>query len=178
MAYKVCTIVTWLLVIVSGAYYTFNAPVHCRHHHCHTIWGQNDHRPTPFNLNSIVTSIYWVLTLILQGNYIRYLWSADTGYLNSSANVGSHFILVCHPQPYVMLQSLTRNRTISSFSDSSCCGFEAGFGLVKSSSSSTSSTSLLSTSATRRHHSSCTCQSSQHPMPGITLPFSGMVQQR
>jgi hypothetical protein len=81
-------------VVVSGAYYTFNKPSDCHHHHCHTIWGQNDHRPTPFGLNAVLTSIYWVLVLILQANYIRYLWSADTTYLTGSANVGSHFILV------------------------------------------------------------------------------------
>ncbi len=97
LAYKVLTIITWLLLIISGAYYTFNKPADCRHHHCHTIWGQNSHRPTPFGLNSVVTSTYWVLILILQANYIRYLWSADTAYLNSSANVGSHFILVSLP---------------------------------------------------------------------------------
>jgi hypothetical protein len=41
-----------------------------------------------------VTSIYWVVVLIAQLNYIRFLWSSDTEYLNSSANVGSHYILV------------------------------------------------------------------------------------
>jgi hypothetical protein len=81
-------------VVLSGAYYTFNAPED-KHHHAHyrTIWGQNRHYDSPFSLNAIVTSIYWVITLIFQLNYIRFLWSSNTDYLNSSANVGSHYIL-------------------------------------------------------------------------------------
>lgn len=95
IAYKILTIVTWLMVVITGAYYTFNAPDDCNHHHhCHTIWGQNKHRPTPFALNSVVTSIYWVAVLILQAHYVRYLWNTDTSYKTSAANVGSHFILV------------------------------------------------------------------------------------
>lgn len=93
-AYKFLTILTWLLVLATGALYTWQVPDDCRHHHhCSTIWGQNRARPTPFSLNPIVTSIYWIVILLLQINYIRYLWSADTSYLNSSANVGSHFIM-------------------------------------------------------------------------------------
>ena len=93
-AYKILTIISWLLVVLSGAYYTFNYPESHKHHaHYQTIWGQNDLHDTPFALNAIVTSIYWVLVLIFQINYIRFLWSSDTEYLNSSANVGSHYIL-------------------------------------------------------------------------------------
>ncbi|RMZ83416.1 hypothetical protein DV737_g1662, partial [Chaetothyriales sp. CBS 132003] len=94
LAYKVLTIITWLLVVISGAYYSVHAPEDCKpHHHCHTIWGQNKARPTPFALNSVVTDIYWILAIVLQAHYLRYLWSSDTSYLNSAANVGSHFIL-------------------------------------------------------------------------------------
>jgi hypothetical protein len=94
LAYKILTIVSWLLVVVTGIIYTFSSPADCSHnHHCHTIWGQNNHRPTPFSLNAIVTSIYWIVVLILQVNYVRFLWSSDETYKNSSANVGSHFIV-------------------------------------------------------------------------------------
>ncbi|RMZ88112.1 hypothetical protein DV736_g4661, partial [Chaetothyriales sp. CBS 134916] len=94
LAYKVLTIITWLLVVISGAYYSVHAPEDCKaHHHCHTIWGQNKARPTPFALNSVVTDIYWIITVVLQAHYLRYLWSSDTSYLYSAANVGSHFIL-------------------------------------------------------------------------------------
>jgi len=94
LAYKILTVLSWLLLVVVGVYYTFDSPKgHHAHHHYHTIWGQNNHRPTPFSLNSIVVSIYWVVTLILQAHYVRYLYSADKNFVNSAANVGSHFIL-------------------------------------------------------------------------------------
>jgi hypothetical protein len=80
--------------VLTGAYYTFRVPGDGTRHHNRTIWGQNRHYDSPFALNAIVTSIYWVVTLIFQLNYIRFLWSSDTTYLNSSANVGSHYILV------------------------------------------------------------------------------------
>jgi len=40
----------------------------------------------------VVTSIYWVIVLIMQAHYIRYLYSADKHFVTSAANVGSHFI--------------------------------------------------------------------------------------
>jgi len=93
IVYKILTIISWLLLVIVGAYYTFRHPDDCsHHHHCHTIWGQNSHRRTPFSLNSVVTSIYWVVVLILQAHYIRYLWHTDTHYVTSAANVGSHYI--------------------------------------------------------------------------------------
>ncbi|KAJ9611829.1 uncharacterized protein PV06_00670 [Exophiala oligosperma] len=93
IAYKILTIVSWLVLVIFGAYYTFSRPVDCGHKHlCHTIWGQNSHRRTPFSLNSVITSIYWVIVLILQAHYVRYLWSADKAFVTSAANVGSHFI--------------------------------------------------------------------------------------
>ena len=58
MTYQVLTLTSWLLLVVAGAYYTFNAPDDC-HKHCHKIWKQNKENPTPFALNSVVTSIYW-----------------------------------------------------------------------------------------------------------------------
>lgn len=94
LAYKILTIFSWLLLVVVGAFYTFTSPGDCHHKkHCHTIWGQNSHLYTPFALNSVVTSIYWVIVLILQAHYVRYLWSADKHFVTSAANVGSHFIL-------------------------------------------------------------------------------------
>jgi hypothetical protein len=86
-------VVSWLLLVLTGAYYTFERPGDGTHGN-RKIWEQNHRMHTPFGLNAIVTSIYWVVTLILQLNYIRFLWSSDTAYLNSSANVGSHYILV------------------------------------------------------------------------------------
>ena len=98
LAYKILTILSWLLLVVVGAYYTFRKPLDCHGKHlCHTIWGQNKHHPTPFSLDAIVTNVYWIIVLILQAHYVRYLWSADKHYVTSAANVGSHFILVRPP---------------------------------------------------------------------------------
>lgn len=58
IAYKVFTILTWLLSLVVSFYYTFNAP-HDGAFAWHTIWGQNDLYPTAFRLNSVIVSIYW-----------------------------------------------------------------------------------------------------------------------
>jgi len=94
LAYKILTIVSWLLLVIAGAYYTFQSPDDCKKHQgCRTIWGQNNHKSTGFTLNAVITSIYWVIVLILQAHYVRYLWSADKHFVTSAANVGSHFIL-------------------------------------------------------------------------------------
>jgi len=93
IAYKVLTTISWLLVVVTALFYTFNQPEDCRHNHrCHTIWGQNHHLHTPFSLNHVVTSIYWIVLLIMQGGYIWHLFSANETFVTSAANVGSHFI--------------------------------------------------------------------------------------
>ncbi|OAL27705.1 hypothetical protein AYO22_03371 [Fonsecaea multimorphosa] len=94
IAYKILTIVSWLLLVIFGAIYTFQRPTDCKHHrHCHTIWGQNNHNPTGFSVNSVLTSIYWVVVLIFQAHYVRFLWSAEKENVTNAANVGSHFIL-------------------------------------------------------------------------------------
>ena len=95
LAYKILTIISWLLVVVTAIYYTFNSPTDCHHNHrCHTIWGQNRRLSTPFSLNVIVTSVYWIILLIMQGGYIWHLYSANEHFVTSAANVGSHFIFV------------------------------------------------------------------------------------
>ncbi|EXJ54959.1 uncharacterized protein A1O5_12870 [Cladophialophora psammophila CBS 110553] len=94
IAYKILTIVSWIVLVIFGAVYTFERPTDCkRHKDCHTIWGQNNHHPTGFSVNSVLTSIYWVIVLILQAHYVRFLWSAEKDYVTHAANVGSHFIL-------------------------------------------------------------------------------------
>jgi hypothetical protein len=105
IAYKILTIVSWLLLVVFGALYTFQRPECSRHDRCHTIWGQNDHRPSGFSVNSVLTSVYWCLILILQAHYVRFLWSAEKEYVTNAANVGSHFILVCWHPPEVWARS-------------------------------------------------------------------------
>ena len=100
LAYKILTIISWLLVVVIAFYYTFNSPADCHHNHrCRTIWEQNRHMRTPFSLNVVVTSIYWIILLIMQGGYIWHLYSANEHFVTSAANVGSHFIFVSPSSP-------------------------------------------------------------------------------
>jgi len=94
VAYKILTIITRLLVVTTAIYYTFNTPEDAKkHHHYHTIWGQNARHPTGFSLNPVVTSVYWIIMLIMQGGYIWHLFSANETFVLSAANVGSHFIV-------------------------------------------------------------------------------------
>lgn len=109
IAYKVLTILSWLLVVITAIYYAFNAPADCKQdHRCHTIWGQNKHMATPFSLNAIVTSIYWIIVLVMQAAYIWHLYSANETFVNSAANVGSHFIFV---RCSILSSGLTNHRS-------------------------------------------------------------------
>jgi len=38
--------------------------------------------------------MYWIVVLVLQAHYVKYLYESDTSYKTSAANVGSHFIFV------------------------------------------------------------------------------------
>ncbi|KFY94303.1 hypothetical protein V500_03345 [Pseudogymnoascus sp. VKM F-4518 (FW-2643)] len=89
--YKICTILTWLLSVVTSVYYTFDAPYDDKTKQ-RTIWGQNSHHHTAFALNSCIASIYWIVLFILQGGYIWHLFSPNADYVNAAASVGSHFI--------------------------------------------------------------------------------------
>jgi len=91
LAYKILTILSWLLVVLSSVYYSFHAPqddVLARR----SIWGQNNHYHTAFAVNSIIVSIYWVILFILQLGYVWGLFSSNIEYVNAAAGVGSHFI--------------------------------------------------------------------------------------
>ncbi|THY60085.1 ATP synthase F0 [Aureobasidium pullulans] len=90
-SYKILTAASWLLLVVTSIYYTFNAPTEGKHHRG-TIWHQNSHRHTPFALNSIITSIYMVVLYILQVGYCWHLYSENEVYVKAAADVGSHFI--------------------------------------------------------------------------------------
>ncbi|KAF2019207.1 DUF1774-domain-containing protein [Aaosphaeria arxii CBS 175.79] len=86
---KITTLISYLLLLVTAFYYNFNTP-HEGHHPWRTIWGQN--RPTPFALNSIMVSIYWIVLFILQLVYAWSLYSSNTVYVNAAANIGAHYI--------------------------------------------------------------------------------------
>jgi len=91
-AYKITTILTWLLVVVATFYYTYNVPEH-KAGWRHTIWGVNKaYGHSPFALNSVIASIYWLVVFILQIGYVWGLFSSNNDYVNAAAGVGSHFI--------------------------------------------------------------------------------------
>jgi len=79
-------------------YYTFKSPP--SHHHKgpgqigrnRTIWGQNAAQHTPFSLNPIIGSIYWIILYIAQGGYIYNLF-APAGYVTSAINLAPAFTI-------------------------------------------------------------------------------------
>ncbi|PKS09090.1 hypothetical protein jhhlp_003704 [Lomentospora prolificans] len=90
--YKVLTLLTLLLTVLTSVYYTVDEPrdgftIRRR------IWDLNDLYPTGFTLNPIIASIYWILVFLLQIGYVTQLFSNDAARVTTAANVGSHFIL-------------------------------------------------------------------------------------
>jgi Fungal protein of unknown function (DUF1774) len=74
--YRIVTPITWLLTVITSAYYTFRRPHEGGHQHDrHRIWRQNDLHHTPFSLNSIVISVYWIIIYILQIPYLYNLYT-------------------------------------------------------------------------------------------------------
>ncbi len=58
LTYKVFTILSWLLVVITSIYYSIHAP-HDDKYKGRNIWSQNAHHPTPFSLNNAIVGIYW-----------------------------------------------------------------------------------------------------------------------
>jgi len=83
--YKALTILTWLLSVVVSFNFTFG---HKQRH----IWDQNAIHHTPFALNSVIASLYWLALFIFQIGYVWHLFSSNSAYVNAAAGVGSHFI--------------------------------------------------------------------------------------
>jgi hypothetical protein len=92
LTYKLGTAISWLLLVITSIYYTFRRPGegHAPHR---TIWGQNHVHHSPFAMNPIITSIYWIVLYLLQLGYSWHLYSSETAYVSAAANVGSHFIV-------------------------------------------------------------------------------------
>ena len=91
-AYRVSTAVTWLVLVITAFYYTFNVPTEGKHHR-DTIFGQNHRMHTPFALNPIIVSIYWIVLFLGQLGYSWHLYSENEAYTTAAANVGSHFVV-------------------------------------------------------------------------------------
>jgi len=90
--YKVLTIITWLLTVLASIYYTFGVPNDDKKHWRNTIWGHNRTHPTPFALNALIASLYWLTLFLLQIGYVWHLFSKNSDYVQAAAGVGSHFI--------------------------------------------------------------------------------------
>jgi hypothetical protein len=90
--YKILSILTWLLAVITSIYYTYGVPHDGRHGRQSTIWGQNSLHPTPFSLNALIASLYWLALFLLQIAYLWHLFSKNTTHVQAAAGVGSHFI--------------------------------------------------------------------------------------
>ncbi|KAI6263869.1 hypothetical protein MCOR26_011773, partial [Pyricularia oryzae] len=90
--YKILTITSWLLSLLSSVYYTFNDD-HDAFHIRRRIWDINDLYLTGFRLDHMITSLYWLALFILQVGYASFLFSTNLDRKNQACAVGSHFIL-------------------------------------------------------------------------------------
>jgi len=93
IAYRFTTTISWLLLVITSIYYTFAHPHEGRYSR-HTIWGQNYHRHTPFALNSVIVSLYWIALYIIQIPYLASLFqsSASAETLTTACNLAPYFI--------------------------------------------------------------------------------------
>jgi len=90
--YKVLTIVTWLVNVIACIYYTFGAPNDDKVAWRKSIWGHNTANPTPFSLNALIASLYWLAIFLMQIGYMWHLFSTNSAHVQAAAGVGSHFI--------------------------------------------------------------------------------------
>jgi hypothetical protein len=90
LLYKITTTISYLLLLVTAFYYTFNKPHEGHHVNNGRFWQHN--YQTPFAQSSIITSIYWLVLFILQLVYAGSLYTSNTVYVTAAANIGSHFV--------------------------------------------------------------------------------------
>jgi len=93
LAYRIASILSWLLLVVATFYYTYHVPKDDKLGYRHTIWGVNNFfGHSPFALNSVIASIYWLALFAAQLGYVWSLFSKDEAQVNAAGNVGTHFI--------------------------------------------------------------------------------------
>ncbi|KAH6607745.1 atp synthase f0 [Trichoderma cornu-damae] len=92
LAYKILTLLSWLLSVVVSVYYAASEP-HDGFTIRRRIWDLNYLYPSAFTMNDVIADIYWVVLFILQFGYITSLFSSDADVVHAAAGVGSHFIL-------------------------------------------------------------------------------------
>jgi hypothetical protein len=88
--YKITTSISYLLLLITTFYYTFNAPADGKHHNNARFWKHNFQ--TPFAQSSILTSIYWLVLFALQLVYAGSLYTSNAVYVTAAANIGAHFV--------------------------------------------------------------------------------------
>ncbi|KAH8679045.1 hypothetical protein BGZ60DRAFT_525774 [Tricladium varicosporioides] len=90
--YKVLTILTWIVNVLACIYYTYGAPLDDKKEWRNTIWGHNRAYATPFQLNALIASLYWLVLFFSQIAYMWHLFSVKSEHVQQAAGVGSHFI--------------------------------------------------------------------------------------
>jgi len=91
-AYKVGTVLSWLLMFIVSVLYTEDAPQDGQWKR-RTLFGQSNAHLTPFTPSHVFVGIYWIVLFIIQIGYVWHLFSRNTVLVTSAASVGSHFIL-------------------------------------------------------------------------------------
>ena len=90
LLYKVTTTLSYLLLLIISAFYTFP-----------TVYGPNKYSPfwqidhihqTPFSQSATFTSIYWLVLFVLQIAYLVAFYSNSEARVTAAANIASHFI--------------------------------------------------------------------------------------
>jgi hypothetical protein len=92
LTYKILTVLSWLLSVVTSVYYTTNEP-HDGFTIRKRIWDQNYLYPSAFTMNSTMADVFWVVLFVMQLGYITHLFSKNTDHVHAAASVGSHFIM-------------------------------------------------------------------------------------
>ncbi|KAM0254540.1 hypothetical protein ACHAQJ_006702 [Trichoderma viride] len=95
VAYKVLTLLTWLVAVIVSVYYSVYVP-HNNHHHVYIrriIWDLNDLYRTAFTMNHIIAEVYWIVLFILQIGYATSLFSKKAEVVHAAASVSGHFII-------------------------------------------------------------------------------------
>ncbi|KAG6039461.1 hypothetical protein E4U41_002503 [Claviceps citrina] len=93
VAYKILTLLTWLLSVVVSVYYVLHAPGDGTAVRRRRIWDQINVYPTVFTIEPVGGDMYWLILFVLQLAYVAYLFSRKQEVVHMAASVGSHFVL-------------------------------------------------------------------------------------
>lgn len=92
IAYKVLTILSWILAVIPSIYYSIRSPADDIEHG-RLIRGQNALHPSGFTMDFVLVDIYFIILFLLQPVYVLHLFSSNAEKANAAASVGSHFIM-------------------------------------------------------------------------------------